>query len=379
MTFKQTVLLLLIGLTLASPFPEAYSATKSKKLPLKTVKSIPSHLTSVKKPAVVAQLKAVPIIEDADSMVQNLRLVVSTVDLPSITQASQAPGLTAIFLQSSSNLLHHMEVLRQAFHQYGQDAPLRAQLLSTLKQRYMAKPADSIAFFDYGYAQFSMTLNKNGLFFLRKASDVLNSPYALMAYAMAEIDADRIHEKEPVSSLTTRKMDAMFKLKDALLLNKKTKLTGVWPNYVAIVTALKPYEGYQDIVKEDTSTYYLGEAGHVSNTFGQCLVQKNAPNLETPHLMYAKDVFANGKPITAHFLAQGKDKPYQVVITSAEHKVVGQMTSFKAPYIFEDLNADGKAEIVIHQFEQDPAHPLSVYQWTGSCFTPDSQIENFFK
>lgn len=182
----------------------------------------------------------------------------SYLDTGTLVQQTQTPETTLQLInQYKSNLLVHMESIRQAYHHFGTNKPLRDKFMASMKSRYTKNTADSVAFFDYGYAQVMFDGNKNGLFFLRKANDALVSPASNLAYGLAQIDADRYFENASPMLMTTRKMDVVYKLKDALTLNKVQKMAGIWPTFVEIRNSLRPYDAYESMLKEDFTLMYV--------------------------------------------------------------------------------------------------------------------------
>ncbi len=318
---------------------------------------------------------------------------------------------TVQFVDSTQTLLLHMEALRRAYSAFGQNADEKQKLMNALKDRYMADENNAAKFFDYGYAQLVMDGNKNGLFFLRKANDKLESPYTSLAYGIAQIDADILIENASPSEMTTRKMDAIYKLKDALTYNKEDKLPGIWPSYVNIMSALKTYPAYESARTEDVTTLYVPYGAVYSSnkeTANQFLAleankedaeeadsskaSSTTPNIDATctfsgktyapaQMAYSKsaDLDGDGKPESMNFYNTGANQPYDVQITGPDNKVIGEFTSYVSPYIAEDLDGDGKYELVIRQFAKDPYHPLSVYRWNGTCFGRDKNVDAYFQ
>lgn len=327
-----------------------------------------------------------------------------------LDQTIQTADGTYALLTTSKPLLVHMEALRRAYKVYGSNTAEKDKLLTALKDRYMKDANNAEKFFDYGYAQLVMDGNKNGLFFLRKANDKLASPYTALAYGLAQVDIDILVEKATTTDLTTRKMDAMYKLKDALMFNKEDHLPGIWPSYIHIVEALKSYPAYDSLVKEDVSAMYVpygfvsisrAPGGFqfmsldstanpetkpsstiktsISEVAGTCQFSSEPVNWAAMAMSKAVDMDNDGKQETVGFFSAGENRPYQVKVLSPENRVIGEFTSFKAPYIIEDIDSDSKFELVVRQFDKDPYHPLYVYRWNGSCFGEDKRITTLFQ
>ncbi len=316
-------------------------------------------------------------------------------------------------ITTTAPMLVRMEAIRRAYHNFGQNMAERDKLLKVLKDRYMQEPNNAEKFFDYGYAQLVMEGNKNGLFFLRKANDKIQSPYTNLAYGMAQIDIDRLIENAPVEELTTRKMDVVYKLKDALTLNRTDRLPGIWPTYVRILEGIKDYPAYTSFINEDTSMIYVpyGTTSLSRDSGGNqfmaydsttSAIGADEPNLSSApsgpspdieqtctlsneninwgHLAFAKsvDLDNNGTTETLNFFSPNGKDPYKVRVMNANKQVIGEFVSHKGPYITEDLEGDGQFELVVRQFDKDPYHPLYVYRWNGKCYAKDKTVASYF-
>jgi hypothetical protein len=319
---------------------------------------------------------------------------------------------TLNLLSTTKPLLVHMEGLRRAYMAFGSSTDETQKLLTALKERYMADPEDANKYFDYGYAQLTMAWDKNGLFFLRKANDKLASPYTSLAYGLAQIDVDLLIEKASPDVLTTRKMDAIYKLKDALTYNKDDMLSGIWNSYIHTLEGVKGYSAFDSLRAEDVSTVYVpyGSDTLGQNLGAQFLAVETPPTPKTASTASAASVSAPDPveescsfttyPVSSTGLAQtktldllhnnqsealnfyglaGQNQPYLVQVVSSDNKLIGQFTSYKAPYIAEDLDGDGKYELVVRQYDKDPYHPLSVYRWNGHCFGQDKKVASYFQ
>ncbi len=328
-----------------------------------------------------------------------------------LDQAVQTADGTYEFMTSTDSLLLHMETLRRAYAAYGQIPEERAKLMKALKARYLTNENDPIKFFDYGYAQLVMEANKNGLFFLRKANDKIGSPYTSLAYGLAQVDTDIIFENAPPDAMTTRKMDVGYKLKDALIFNRDDMKPGVWPSYVRILEGLKPYEAYSSLINEDVTTIYVpyGATSSSPNSALMALSMADGNTVEsdqstttatsrppevaqtcsfssTPvnwnQLKTSKslDLDQDGTTDSINFFLTGTpNAPYEVRILNGKNQVIGELKSHKGPHITEDIDGDGKMEIVVRQFDKDPYHPIYVYRWNGSCYAEDKQVSAYFK
>jgi hypothetical protein len=324
------------------------------------------------------------------------------------------PQATVSLLDTTKPLLVHMEILRRAYATLGQNPADRQMVLKLLKDRYMAKPTLAERYFDYGYAQLVMDGNKNGLFFLRKANDTLASPFTSLAYAIAQIDVDRDIEHATPDALTTRKMDAVYKLKDALMFNREDRLPGVWPSYVHVLQALADYPAFSSLQTEDVTTL-LVPVGNLSLNrqstgvsegsaflamlnqpadppktsaseplppdIASCTCSGSSAVTTRSRLAYSKSFDLNNDTTLESvnfYTGAAAQSPYQVEVYSHDSRLVGQFASYKAPYIIEDLEGDGKYELVVRQFDKDLYHPLYVYRWNGQCYGEDQRISAYF-
>lgn len=319
---------------------------------------------------------------------------------------------TMQLINESKPLLVHMEAIRRAYTQYGANLDEKTKLLNALKSRYMSDQENAANFFDYGYAQLVMDANKNGLFFLRKANDKLGSPFTSLAYGLAQVDIDILSEGASPQDLTTRKMDAMYKLKDALAYNKEDRLPGVWSSYIRILDGLKDYTAYDSFRAEDVTTMYVpygvtsisqetgnqylalvSPAEETSDTSTPeessaepaldveptCIFSEAVPDLSTLAFSKSIDLDNDGTAESINFFSAKSGEPYEVKVLNQANKVIGAFTSYKAPYITEDLEGDKRFELVIRQYEKDPYHPLYVYRWNGSCYAQDKRVSSYFK
>lgn len=328
-----------------------------------------------------------------------------------LTEKIQTADATLTLLQETEPLIVHMEALRNAYQIYGQNSEETQKLLSSLKERYMADSSNAAKFFDYGYAQLVFEGNKNGLFFLRKANDQIASPYTSLAYALAQVDVDRIHEAAAPDALTTRKMDITYKLKDALLYNKEDLLPGVWPSYVHILEALKAFPAFENLIHEDVTAILVpygttsanreggnlflnidvsqysdkvaGQPGTMSaksiDVDTSCNFSTEVPNWSDLAASKSTDLDGDGQMESINFFTTSAEGPYQVRVLNHDSKVIGAFESYKAPYIMEDLDMDNRFELVVRQFDKDLYHPLYVYRWNGNCYGEDKRVSAFFK
>ncbi len=326
-----------------------------------------------------------------------------------LDQSVQTADSTLKLIDSTKPLLLHMEALRRAYAAFGQNQAENDKLMAALKTRYLSDPNDANKFFDYGYAQLVMQADKNGLFFLRKANDKLESPYTSLAYGLAQIDADKVFEHASPDMMTDRKLDVTYKFQDALNYNKQDLLPGVWPSYINIMKALTSYPAFNSLRQEDVSTLYVPYGSTSMNTQAKgdqllslevadnnsdspamndshppevsstCNFSATPPDWKALAQSISWDLNNNGQSESIDFFKTEPGKPYQVEVMAGKNNVVGEFTSYKAPYIAEDLDNDGKFELVVREFKEDPYHPVYVYRWNGKCFAEDQSVAAYFK
>jgi hypothetical protein len=148
-----------------------------------------------------------------------------------------------------------MEALRRAGLYLSNDEKNR--LWVYLNKRRDKNTDDANLYFDVGYADITLRLNKTGLFFLRKASERLRNPFANMAYAMAQADVDLLLEGGKPDTPSYRKLDVVYKLSDAIALDAKKHYVGLWPTFVRIQQGLAQYPAYTDFSQRDYSDTFI--------------------------------------------------------------------------------------------------------------------------
>ncbi|MEM0951468.1 MAG: hypothetical protein AAGI66_04905 [Cyanobacteria bacterium P01_H01_bin.74] len=158
-------------------------------------------------------------------------------------------------LDNTTQLLIHMELLRRGYHQL--PVPEQSRLLERLDNRHKDAIQDKIKAFDLGYAQLVYLDNKSGLFFLRKVNDAIRNQFTSLAYGMAQVDADLNLEHAQPDAMTTRKMDAIYKLGDAVKIDAVRHQNGFWPSFVAVISELKKIKAYNSFSQRDFSLVYV--------------------------------------------------------------------------------------------------------------------------
>lgn len=373
-----------------------------------------SHLIVPAALAATLTLSAVmPVFSQSPMLLRTIPFEVSGYsEAATLDQDTLNAEATYALLENSSPLIIHMEALRRAYEHYGTNTDERDKLLKLLKERYIGDQNNPVKFFDYGYAQLVLEGNKNGLFFLRKANDKISSPYTSLAYGIAQADIDILTENAAPDSLTTRKMDVTYKLKDALVFNKDDRLPGIWPSYVRILEGLKQYPAYDSLQAEDVTTIYVPygiaslsreatahqflaisspyessdeqavkeePATPVVEVEATCPAESALPSWNSLTHSKSVDLDNDGSPESINFFQVPSSKEYAVKVLNVQNKIIGSFASYKAPYIVEDIDGDGKFELVVRQFDKDPYHPLYVYRWNGNCYAKDKAIASFFE
>lgn len=313
------------------------------------------------------------------------------------TTADQVMGI----LNSDPNQLIHMEVLRRAH--FDLSATEREALLAKLLARHRQAENDRARFFDYGYAQMVLSQNKTGLFFLRKANDHFQNQFTALAYAMAQAEADLIHENSTPEVLTTRKMDVVYKLKDALKYDREHHQPGFWPTYIRVVQKLDPMPAYHDFTETDFSTYYvpygnsdlssqisasgvnyLATADGASATYseGACETTSVSPTdrAEMTQLYSSGQIDFNhsGQAKTLQFYRRDTSPEYRLVVSDGGRNTLLNLLTPVGPYVVEDLEGDGIFEIVIRQYAFDQLNPIVVYRLADCGFKKDKNIDALF-
>lgn len=318
---------------------------------------------------------------------------------PTLSDAAQVLDL----LNGNRNLLVHMEVIRRAYTDLPPEE--RQKLLEELFGRYQALDDDAVRFFDHGYAQLVFEENQTGLFFLRKANDAIKDQFSSLAYAMAQAEADLNHENRAPDEMTTRKMDVMYKLKDAAIRDAGASMAGFWPSFVRVTEKLKDFPAYASVKKTDYSVKYvpygnsvlplamsrlLGDGGRIdlvgasgAGGFQGCEISRNRLTPPDEMLYTAKhvDLLGTGDTFVVKFFRTDEADEYRVRVLNPDQQVIGAFTSSVAPYIIEDLEEDGKYEFVIRQHKTDPYHPVVVYRLSddGCAVTKDETVSAYFE
>jgi hypothetical protein len=319
----------------------------------------------------------------------------------------RADQLYGAFAQGSIPL--RMEALRRAALQL--DSTEKERLWSYLNKRRDANINDPNLYFDVGYADIALHMNKTGLFFLRKASERLNSPFALLAYGMAQADIDLYAEGGSPSTPSMRKLDVVYKLGDAIALGVKKPQSGLWPTFVAIQQQLSALPAYADFSQRDysdTLVPYGERASYAtfSSSPNNCLVtpvssrravvtiDRGASQPFLSESLAVKPLFSQPVQLSSggwstggngsqrqclDFFPDANKRQHYTIHVRDGQTLLGQFESNVGVSIIEDLDHDGTFELVMRQFHIDPLHPVVVYRLQQNQLKLDPQIQQLFE
>lgn len=287
-------------------------------------------------------------------------------------------------LNSKRDLLVHMEAIRRSYTQLS--AAEQVNLLDDLFERYRSMDDDAVRFFDYGYAQLVIQNNKTGLFFLRKANDALKDQFSSLAYAIAQVEADINFEDAKPNEMTTRKLDAIFRFKDAVKRDANRHKPGFWPTYVRMIEKVKAIPAYQDYTSSDVSVNYV-PYGNIEvpaitmlpASFSKAPVMANSAELTAQTLFQDRyvNLLGNGKPIRFQAYNTGIPSQYRIIISDAG-QAISDLTTQNTSQIMEDIDGDKQFELVVRQYATNPMVPVQVYRYKDSKFELDKTIDARF-
>lgn len=309
-------------------------------------------------------------------------------------------------LNSTPVLLVHMEAIRRAYHDL--DPGSHDKLLEAIHKRRMTNEKDLMLGFDHGYAQLVFKQNKTGLFFLRKANDYFQDQFSALAYGMAEVEADLNLEESTPEVTTTRKLDAMFKLADAVQRDAQKHQPGFWPSYIQVIDKMKGMPAYKSFSSRDFSLVYVPygntvvplpgiqsssqslstnnpEGGLTSASFGSVCSPEPGPldlnaSGHTGASVAQQTANLNGNPALIQFFPTSVEKQYHVRVTSNTGQPLANFRANTIPNrVVEDLDKDGVYEIVVRQYRENPLQPVIVYRATPCGLEADQKILNNFQ
>jgi hypothetical protein len=315
-------------------------------------------------------------------------------------------------IDSSPILLVHMEVLRRGYADLPETE--KTKLVTALLKRHQTLENDLPKAFDHGYAQLIYKNNKSGLFYLRKVNDKLQTQFTSLAYGMAQVEADLNHENATPDDMTTRKMDAMYKLGDAVKLNAANQQPGFWPSFQRVLEKVKPMGAYQSFSNRDFTLAVVPIGNNVvplngaqvvtiplkatpeilasnalttsCNPGGSDSITSSAPlsqaiampkEPETPPVA-SKNVSFNGETAVLQFYSTETPGLARVRVTGIYGQPLLSFETYATNRIVEDLEGDGTFEIVARQYKQDPYNPVMVYRYTPCGFELDKKVFNAF-
>lgn len=307
-------------------------------------------------------------------------------------------------IDSTPVLLVHMEALRRGYADLPQ--PEQEKLLKALRKRHVAKEQDLMLGFDLGYAELVYEHNKTGLFFLRKANDHFQDQFSNLAYGMAQAEADITLENAKPEEMTTRKMDVMYRLGDAVKLDAAKHQPGFWPSYVRVIEKLKPMAAYKSFSNRDFSLTYLPygnsvvplsnvttssslsstKPGSTDGSLGSALTNTCTPEAVAPDasgffgkMLAQRSANFNGTQATIQFYPTTEANLYQVRVVGANNVTLASFQSNIISNMVEDVDGDGIFEIVARQYQYNRLKPVIVYHYTPCGFTLDKKIFDDFQ
>jgi len=252
--------------------------------------------------------------------------------------------------------------------------------------------------------------NKTGLFFLRKSNDYFKTQFTALAYGMAELEADLALENAKPDEMTTRKLDVIYQLDDAVQRDAQTHSPGFWPSFVRVIQSMKPLPAYGSFPNRDFSLAYVPIGGltkqaHQSDkaksesvtiqttpysnllnnsTHTGCTPQTDpaafAPdNTPGTNPTGGRSVTLNHNTVLMQFYPTGQPGETRVRVTSSKGQPLLSFKTFAKPTtLVEDIDNDGTDEIVARQYAQDPLQPVLVYRYTPCGLELDHKIfDNF--
>ena len=314
-------------------------------------------------------------------------------------------------LNGTPVLLVHMEALRRGYTEL--PAEERAKLLSDLHKRHMAKETDLMLGFDLGYAELVYEHNKTGLFFLRKANDHFQDQFSNLAYGMAQAEADITLENASPEELTTRKMDVMYRLGDAVKIDAAHHQPGFWPSYMHVLEKLKPMGAYKSFSRRDFSLAYVpygntvvplrpavNSSSSLSQTqqpgslgqlpFSATVTPASSTAVCSPEagtsestgffgsIVSQRTANFNGKLASIQFYRTA-DPHYRVRVVDSTGASLLTFETLTTANIVEDLDGDGVFEIVARQYQYDSLKPVLVYRYTACGFALDQKLSASFQ
>ena|GEM_PF-1799459 len=311
-------------------------------------------------------------------------------------------------IDASPVFLLHMEALRRGYASLGKEE--RVKVLETLLKRHKANENSLEIGFDYGYALVLYNRNKTGLFFLRKSNDYFKTQFTALAYGMAELEADLALENAKPDEMTTRKLDVIYQLDDAVQRDAQAHSPGFWPSFIRVIQAMKPLSAYGSFPNRDFSLVYVPIGGltkqaHQSekansesvtiqttpysnllnNSSHTGCTPQTAPEAFTPDNKPGtsptggRSVTLNHNTVLMQFYPTSQVGQTRVRVTSFKGQPLLSFTTFAKPStLVEDIDNDGTDEIVARQYAQDPFQPVLVYRYTPCGLELDHKIFDDF-
>ena len=366
------------------------STAPVKVAPSTAATAIRNETINLPKAQVIDLLKSTPVAFEPSDYPSSAQLPAS------FSSASQVVSV----LDASPDIPVRMEALRRAASLTSAE---RDKLSIALHGRQRMDPNNVDKFFDYGYSQMTTRSNQNGLFFLRKANDRLQTQFSALAYAMAQAEVDLNNDLSPTSEMSKRKMDVRYLLQDALARDVAHHQPGFWPAYSRTLAKLKDMAPYANYAGSDHSIAYVPLGNSVVPMRGTTtsIPLKSTPTALATNSAYtscdptdtdaeaikpsdvpvaSRKVDFSGQTAAIEFFKSPEEADkYRVRVLAQDGYPLLSFTTFDTGRIVEDLEGDGTYEIVVRQFAHDPVHPVVVYRATPCGFELDKRVRSYFQ
>jgi hypothetical protein len=217
------------------------------------------------------------------------------------------------FLNSQpTDLFWHVNAIQQMQSWSGSSKLAFGDLL---RERQKLNPASAEAAFDFGFAQMTLNNNREGIVFLRKANEALESQVSALVYAAAIADSERGFEQGNPETISARKLDAVYKLNDAIKRDAKNHHAGFWPAFMQVVNTLKAVPAYETNLTGDFSALYVPLGNRVPNYV--------APSLALKELFPASGLSSQRLPID--FVTEKATAASEVALATGDVSFLGEV------------------------------------------------------
>ncbi|MEB3245820.1 MAG: hypothetical protein VKJ06_07545 [Vampirovibrionales bacterium] len=377
-----------------------------------------------------AQLPAAQTLTTYTNLLQNVSIAQE--GLPERFETAEAAQSC---LNSQQNWLGRLAVIRLALRTLDPEA--QKAFIEALKLVHQDAKTDMLSAINFGLADFIANDNKANLYFFRKATEspeYENDAVLNLIYAMAQVHVDANLEKAPENEMTLRKLDVILRLREAVSQDAAKHTEGFWPVFQQVRTRLLQNPLYAQDLSDDFSVRYvpIGQSPFsmppqnatlpcLSNCDEKPQVTPQPPTTEPtasaallaitddtapmqatgPALPPANAIALNqpGTPVAVSTrpLPLGMGKAHQVrfympatgtstalldgVVYDETNQPLALLPRVKSANVVEDIDGDGRFEIVIRQYEQNPGRPILVYRFTpeDQRYHLDTHIERLFE